>query len=262
MLARFDLQFRRSSALTTGTPRMVLRWVLLSLTGLLLAAWLFYRYLLSPTWLQQIPRVLRDSLTIVEASAAVTLGVLTFLFYWRSRQQESLNHPEVATSLMNLGVFTRSTGDNEAARRYYERALHAYESALGPDHPNVAMALTNLANLLKDLGEFDQARALYDRALSIRESALGPDHPDVAYTVLGLASLEDQMGNLDSARSHVARALEIQQRAFGAVHPWLAATWEDYSDLSRRLGDTVEAERGAARASEIRQQLEGGPEAD
>jgi restriction system protein len=96
MLARFDLQFRRPGALTHGSQKPALRWVLLSLAGVLLAAWLIYRHVLRPSWLQQMPGFLLDSFTIVEAAAVVTLGVLVMIFYWRSRRRERLNNPVVA----------------------------------------------------------------------------------------------------------------------------------------------------------------------
>lgn len=96
MLARFDLQFRRPSALIHGSPKITLRGVLLSLAGGLLAAWLVYHHILNPPWLQQMPGFLRDFLPIVEAAAALTLGMLMFLFYRLSRHRERLNHPTVA----------------------------------------------------------------------------------------------------------------------------------------------------------------------
>ena len=95
MLARFDLQFRRPGTLTNSAHRIAFRWVLLGLAGLLLTAWLIYRHILSPSWLQQMPGFLRDSFTIVEVAAVVTLGVLLFLFYWRKRDQQRLNYPAV-----------------------------------------------------------------------------------------------------------------------------------------------------------------------
>ena len=56
-------------------------------------------------------------------------------------------HPEVATSLSNLGELYRLQGRYTEAEPMAKRALDLREKALGPDHPQVGISLNNLALL-------------------------------------------------------------------------------------------------------------------
>ena len=51
-------------------------------------------------------------------------------------------HPDLATSLINLGVQRALAGDPVAAKPLLDRALAIREAAFGPDHVLVATALT------------------------------------------------------------------------------------------------------------------------
>ena len=59
------------------------------------------------------------------------------------------DHPEVATSLSNLGTLYGSQGQYNQAEPLYRRALAIDEKALGPDHSDVAAILVNLAELYR-----------------------------------------------------------------------------------------------------------------
>lgn len=45
--------------------------------------------------------------------------------------------------------------------RYYQRALHIYEKALGADDPNVAKTKNNLASAYLKQGKYKEAEILY-----------------------------------------------------------------------------------------------------
>jgi tetratricopeptide (TPR) repeat protein len=105
------------------------------------------------------------------------------------------DHPDIATSLNNLGELHYKQGRYVEAQPLYERALAIQEKALGPGHPNVAVSLNNLAVLHRAQGRYAEAQPLYERVLAIQENALGPDHPDIA-TSLGSVALRD--GRVDA----------------------------------------------------------------
>ena len=57
------------------------------------------------------------------------------------------DHPDVATSLNNLGLVPKEgQGDLAGARAHLERALKIREATLGPEHPDVAQSLNNLGS--------------------------------------------------------------------------------------------------------------------
>src|SRR5262245_50765697 len=76
---------------------------------------------------------------IVERAVAIKEGTL------------SPTHPDLATSLINLGVQRTLAGDPAAGKPLLERALAIREAAFGPDHRSVMGALQQLAGLLMTL---------------------------------------------------------------------------------------------------------------
>lgn len=90
-----------------------------------------------------------------------------------------LEHPNVATSLNNLGLIYQAQGKYEKAEPLYIRALEIDEKEFGKDHPDIAIDLNNLGLLCYFQGRYYEAKAFYERALKISEKALGPEHPSV-----------------------------------------------------------------------------------
>lgn len=54
------------------------------------------------------------------------------------------DHPDVAKQLNNLALLCQNQGKYQEVEQYYERALHIYQSKLGPDDANVAKTKNNL----------------------------------------------------------------------------------------------------------------------
>ena len=55
-----------------------------------------------------------------------------------------VDHPDVAKQLNNLALLCQNQGKYQEVELYYERALHIYQSKLGPDDANVAKTKNNL----------------------------------------------------------------------------------------------------------------------
>jgi tetratricopeptide (TPR) repeat protein len=87
------------------------------------------------------------------------------------------DHPDVASSLNNLGNVYLRQGHYAESEPLHMRALAIREKALGPDHPDVAYCLNGLALTFRDQGRYQEAEGLLSQALSTREAALGSDHP-------------------------------------------------------------------------------------
>ena len=61
-----------------------------------------------------------------------------------SPQVLGTDHPDVAKQLNNLALLCQNQGKYQEVEQYYERALHIYQSRLGPDDANVAKTKNNL----------------------------------------------------------------------------------------------------------------------
>ncbi|HBP88130.1 MAG TPA: hypothetical protein DD706_10595 [Nitrospiraceae bacterium] len=146
-------------------------------------------------------------------------------------------HPDVATSLNNLGGLYDSQGQYGKAEPLYQRALAIREQALGPTHPQVATSLNNLGLLYHRQGQYGKAEPLLQRALAIAEQALGPTHPDVAASLNNLAGLYDSQGQYGKAEPLYQRTLTILEEALGLEHPDTQTVRENYEDFLKKMED-------------------------
>lgn len=105
-----------------------------------------------------------------------------------------------ALTAYGVGLYIAGSGEEEAAGAdwqraslaYLERAIHAYETALGPDDPEVAVALHSYADVLLELAEGEpppEAIASLERAHRIRLAALGADDRETLATRFKLVAL-------------------------------------------------------------------------
>lgn len=79
-------------------------------------------------------------------------------------------HPYVAEMLIVLGLGQDSTGDLDAARHSYERAVAIYEES-NPGHYVIASILDLLGGIAEKQGAHDESEAFADRARLIRADA-------------------------------------------------------------------------------------------
>jgi CHAT domain-containing protein/tetratricopeptide (TPR) repeat protein len=126
-------------------------------------------------------------------------------------------HPDLATSLINLGVQRTLAGDLAAAKPLLERALAIREAAFGPDHLLVAGALHRLGGLAMVLHDDEQAKVLLERAQRIRETAYGAGHYDTIRTLVNLAILYQETGDYTAARQRYERALGLAEGMRGST---------------------------------------------
>jgi len=165
------------------------------------------------------------------------------------------DHPEISTSLSNLGVLLRNLGGRENlehASGHHARALAIDEKARGPEHPEVAKKLSNLAAVLKELGgaeNLEKASAHLARGLAIGEKTLGPEHPEVAARLSILALVLRDLGgtkNLEMAHRHLERAVSIGERNLPKDHPLLAVWLSNLGLVLKDLGGAENLEKASA----------------
>ncbi|GJL67731.1 MAG: hypothetical protein NPIRA06_03660 [Nitrospirales bacterium] len=182
---------------------------------------------------------------------ARVLNQTAFYFYERARyaqaeplyqralaiREEALGptHPDVATSLNNLGELNRSQGKSAKAEPLYQRALAIREEALGPTHFQVALSLNNLAALYNNQGQDPDAEPLYQRALAIREEVWALTHPDVAQSLNNLGMLYINQRQYAEAKPLLQRALDICEEILGPEHPNTQTVRGNYEGLLKKM---------------------------
>ena len=86
----------------------------------------------------------------------------------RGSRPRGPDHPDVATSIHNLGQLAARTDDLDTARRHFERALVIEEKAFGPHHPHVLEELEALADVYRRLGDPTKVAELEARVRASR----------------------------------------------------------------------------------------------
>ncbi len=109
------------------------------------------------------------------------------------------HHPDLATSLNNLGLLLQKIDKHTEARPLYEEALAIYRKALPPLHPDLATSINNLGALLRDMGKHAEALPLYEEALRICHQVFPPLHPQRAASLNNLGLLLWEMGRTEEA---------------------------------------------------------------
>jgi tetratricopeptide (TPR) repeat protein len=105
-----------------------------------------------------------------------------------ARQEDDMT---MMGAVHGLGLLYADQGKLGKAEGMYERALQAYEKAIGRDHTSTLDTVGNLGNLYKDQGKLDKADGIYERALQGYEKYYGFDHPRCRSLRRALVALKD-----------------------------------------------------------------------
>ena len=173
------------------------------------------------------------------------------------RRTLGADHPEVASSLHDLGNNDYHLARYDDAGAHLGEALAIRMRVLGPGHPRVADTENSLGAVEYARGEFTRARDHYARALAIREATLGPEHPNTAGSWVNLGNAELMVGELDKARQNYERALAIQEKALGPTHPSVAYSLTNIALVLRNQDKLPESLAHYERALKIREQAFG-----
>ena len=88
------------------------------------------------------------------------------------------DHPNVITSITNIGLILYDQGDSQGAVNHLKRALNVAENVFGPDdHLRVAPVLEYLAYVLACQGNIEDASPYLKRISEIFTKTYGPNHP-------------------------------------------------------------------------------------
>jgi tetratricopeptide (TPR) repeat protein len=133
-------------------------------------------------------------------------------------------HPDLATSLTNLGFLLADQEEYAKALTHYQHALAMRQRLYPKDqypqgHPDLATSLTNLGFLFKDHGEYTKALPYYQQALAMRRSLYPTDtypqgHPDLASSLTSLGALLRVRGEHAKALPYYQQALAMHRRLY------------------------------------------------
>lgn len=161
-------------------------------------------------------------------------------------------HPSVACSLYDLGIFHDLMGERVDALEAFQRSLEIGRAACGPDDAFPALPLIQLAyDAYFTDADLEKAIALLDEARMIQEKNLPAEHPDAAARLKALGLIRQFSGDYTAAHNCFIKHLEIRELCQRPDHPFIAEAHQRLGSLLSTLGDYPGARRHEERALEI-----------
>ena len=188
--------------------------------------------------------VQRDDLDAADEAWRKVLRIQTALY--------PQGHPDLATSLNNLGALLECQGEYDTARGYFQQALAICQQLYSDDqHPQVRadlpVRLRKLGFLLESEGEYGAARGFSEQARVMRsgrylEEQYGQGHPDSLIWLHNSASLAHSQGDYRAARRYCEEAHAICEGLYPDDqyphgHPTLAWSLDNLGLVLSRQGD-------------------------
>lgn len=192
-----------------------------------------------------------------------------------------MNHPDVSSSLYDLGSYFLRFGQYKEAIAQFEEARQITQKVFGTGHPDYIERTLHLANaryeqgeyrlalvlvtevkdtiptwnrllaarrmqllgeLQRRMGEFDKALESINQAVAMKEKIYGTqDHPSVAEALGVQAKIYDHRCEFEKEQILWERILAIQTRFYSPRYPALATTHYDYASLFLRKGEYAKA---------------------
>ncbi len=165
-------------------------------------------------------------------------------------------HPDIGTSLSELGISLHRNGDLERAEAVLLEAITTFRDSEGTG-ARLADVLENLGVLRHDIGHVAESEPIFREALALAEEHYGSRHPKVGMTLSSLASTLQYTGDLVAAESLFTRALQIHRSAFGDVNPNVSVVLNNLATLYDEQGAHEQADSLYRLAIHIDSELQG-----
>jgi len=147
-------------------------------------------------------------------------------------------HPDVATTLNNIGRVNYINGQLDNALRMYDEALGIRRELFGSDHLDVAATVCNAGQAYHQRGELNTALRLYEEFVRIVMPRLGKNHRDIFLMYKCMAQAHQECGDHERALSCYSEALSVGRSALGTTnHVEIASILNKMGNLYYRRDD-------------------------
>ncbi|MAN50187.1 MAG: hypothetical protein CMD04_05145 [Flavobacteriales bacterium] len=153
------------------------------------------------------------------------------------------DHPDVASSLITLGILNMKQGQYLESKENLVKALDIFDEAIGKESLESGNVLHNLGVLFGNIQLYKESVEAYSRAFYINSKLLGKDHPTTAANMVGLALSEMRLGNYEKSEELNLYALEITTKTYGASHPQTSVIINNLGWLYTLKGEYNKAEK-------------------
>ena len=170
----------------------------------------------------------------------------------RRRAIYGRDHPEVAESLVALGLLRIGQARLEEAERLVREGLEMSRRVAPANDPAVARATSALGKVLEHRGRYPQAATMLEQAIRL-QSAPGAAAPDLADSLSELANTQFYLGHYAISDALNRRLLATHRQVYGERHPLVADDLINLSAIQYQEGHYPEAEGFARQSLDINQ---------
>ncbi|HET6568894.1 MAG TPA: tetratricopeptide repeat protein [Rhodothermales bacterium] len=160
------------------------------------------------------------------------------------------DNPEVAGSLVALGLLRIEQAEFEEAEGLIRRGLDMNRRYLPAVHPAVVKAANALGRVLQEQGAYEQAIALLEETVRL-QTARKATGGDLSASLIELANIHYYAGHYAASDSLNRLALVMNRKLYGARHPLVADVLINLGAVQFEWGHYGEAERFYRQALEI-----------
>jgi CHAT domain-containing protein/tetratricopeptide (TPR) repeat protein len=158
-----------------------------------------------------------------------------------TKQLQTENHPDYASSLNTLALLYHVTGDYAKALPLYERARDLCKTLRTENHPEYATSVSNLAMLYQHMGDYAQALPLLEQARDLKKKLLTEHSPEYATSLDNLGTLYHDMGDSAKALPLLEQARDLYKQLLTENHPDYATSISNLAMVYEALGDSAKA---------------------
>ncbi|KAG2392792.1 hypothetical protein C9374_011517 [Naegleria lovaniensis] len=148
-----------------------------------------------------------------------------------------IDHPDFATSLVNMATCLKGLKQYEESLLLYEKALNIREKVLGERHNSTISCFVMIGNLHLCSGNLKQAEDYISHATSIREHDLGLNNVDTGFCYLSMGNIKQQAGEYELALGYYRTVKEIFLEHFGEKHPDTLLVYENMASVYMSMGN-------------------------
>ena len=148
-----------------------------------------------------------------------------------------MEHPDFATSLVNMATSLKGLKQYEESLLLYEKALNIREKILGEFHHSTISCYVMIGNLHLSAGNLKQAEDYISHATSIREHDCGVNHVDTGFCYLSMGNIRQQAGDFEEALHYYNTVKDIFEEHFGEKHPDTLLVYENMASVLMSMGN-------------------------
>jgi len=153
-------------------------------------------------------------------------------------------HPDVAETLVGLGLILDDKGEYAEAETSLREALRVRRKHLGEETAPIAEALNKLAQVLRHRGAYEEAERMFREVLRIRRTLRGAENDvDIAYTQYHLGLLRLDKEDYSGAGEILQQSIAGFQKHLGQEHPLCILATAAHAQVLGHTGQPTQAER-------------------